>query len=106
MVLSSDGKFEIIKVNLSNKDSILKKLLRSEKRKALKRRREEVSDAEDDEDFAKTIKLDKDQLALQVENGEYDIGLHFSKKLAFDLDQKSKCRSFFVVPTKSKSQKQ
>jgi hypothetical protein len=52
MVLSSDGKFEIIKVNLNNKDSILKKLLRSEKRKALKRRRDEVSDAEDDEDFA------------------------------------------------------
>ena len=84
MVLSSDGKFEIIKINLSNKESILKKLLRSEKRKALKRRREEVSDAEEDEDFA--IKLDKDQLALQVENNEYDIGLHFSKKLAFDLD--------------------
>ena len=60
MVLSSDGKFEIVKVNINNKESILKKLLRSEKRKALKRRREEVSDAEDDEDFA--IKLDKELL--------------------------------------------
>lgn len=105
MVLSSDGKFELIKVNLDNKDSILKKLMRSEKRKALKRKRDEVSDGEDEE-LIKTIKIDKDFLNEQVEKGEYDIGLHFSKKLSFELDQKTKCKSFFVVATKSKSQKQ
>ena len=48
IVLSSDNKFELIKVNLDNKDSILKKMLRHEKRKALKRNREEAEDADED----------------------------------------------------------
>lgn len=37
--ISSDNKFEIIKVNIDKKDSLIKKLLRNEKRKALKRKR-------------------------------------------------------------------
>ena len=42
MVLSSDNKFELIKVNTENQESIVKKMIRVEKRKALKRKREEV----------------------------------------------------------------
>jgi hypothetical protein len=78
--------------------------MRVEKRKTLKRKREEVDDDEnEEEELIKSIKIDKEQLNAQVQKGEYDIGLHFSKKLAFELDQKTKCKSFFVVATKSKS---
>ncbi len=63
MVLSSDGKFELIKVNIDNKESIVKKLMRAEKRKALKRKREDDEDVNEDEDFAKGVKIDKDSLA-------------------------------------------
>jgi hypothetical protein len=94
IVLSSDNKFELIKVNIDNKDSILKKMLRHEKRKALKRKREEVEDADEDEDALDNIKIDKDALALKIEEGSYDVGLHFSKKLAFELDVKSKAKSY------------
>lgn len=103
MVLSSDNKFELIKVNLDNKESILKKLLRHEKRKALKRKREEADEADEDEDALENIKIDKEALALKVEEGAYDVGLHFSKKLAFELDVKSKAKSYQVLVTKSKN---
>lgn len=95
MVLSSDNKFELIKVNLDNKESILKKMLRHEKRKALKRKREELDEADEDEDALNNIKIDKDELAQKLQKGEYDVGLHFSKKLAFSLDDvKSKAKSY------------
>ena len=48
MVLSSDNKIELIKVNIDNQESIMKKLLRFEKRKALKRKRDEVDQADDE----------------------------------------------------------
>ena len=104
IVLSSDNKFELIKLNLDNKESILKKMLRHEKRKTLKRKRDEADEADEDED-ALDIKIDKDALALKIEEGSYDVGLHFSKKLAFELDVKSKAKSYQVLVTKSKSQK-
>jgi hypothetical protein len=66
IVLSSDNKFELIKVNIDNKDSILKKMLRHEKRKALKRSKEEAEDADDDQDALENIKIDKDALALKI----------------------------------------
>lgn len=62
MVLSSDNKFELVKVNIDNKESILKKLLRTEKRKALKRKREEAEDADEDDDALANIKIDKEAL--------------------------------------------
>jgi RNA binding exosome subunit len=61
-VLSSDGKLEVIKVNLDNKASILKKLLRTEKRRALKRKRDELDEVADD-DLEANIKIDKEALA-------------------------------------------
>lgn len=86
MVLSSDNKFELIKVNIDNKDSLLKKLMRQEKRKTLKRKRDDVEEAEVDEDAIKDVKVDKEKLLLQIEESKYDLSLHFSKKLAFELD--------------------
>jgi flagellar biosynthesis/type III secretory pathway chaperone len=49
MILSADNKFELVKVNIDNKESIVKKLIRVEKRRALKRKRDEI-DNEDEED--------------------------------------------------------
>ena len=60
MVLSSDNKIELIKVNIDNQESIMKKLLRFEKRKALKRQRDEVDQADDE--IEEIIKMDKDKL--------------------------------------------
>jgi hypothetical protein len=44
MILSSDNRFELVKVNTDNQESIVKKLIRIEKRKTLKRKREEVDE--------------------------------------------------------------
>ena len=38
-VLSSDNKLEIFKINIDDKEALMKKLLRQEKRKVLKRKR-------------------------------------------------------------------
>lgn len=54
-MLSSDGKFELFKINLDNKDSLLKKLLKQEKRRHLKRTREE----RDTQEEVKDIMVDK-----------------------------------------------
>ena len=40
-LISSDNKLELFKVNLDNKEQMIKKLLRVEKRRALKRKRQE-----------------------------------------------------------------
>ena len=103
MILSSDNKFELVKVNIENQESIVKKLIRVEKRKTLKRKRDEVDDEDVENDAIDTkVKIDKDEIVQRVKEGQYDIGLHFSKKLAFDLDEKSKAKSFQVLLTKSK----
>jgi hypothetical protein len=67
VILSSDNKLEMIKVNIDNKESILKKLMRQEKRKALKRKREE--DGEDNQDVVPNIKIDKDALTQNIQSG-------------------------------------
>lgn len=54
MILNSDNKFELVKVNIDNQESIIKKLIRVEKRKTLKRKRDEVDeDAEDNDALEK-----------------------------------------------------
>ena len=66
MILSSDNKFELIKVNINRKDSILKKLIRQEKRKQLKRKRDEV-DEDDENDIEKLeqkVTINKDKIQL------------------------------------------
>ena len=103
VVLSSDNKLEVIKVNIDNKESILKKLLRAEKRKALKRLRSEAVEGSEEEEAKPKVQLDKEAIALLVETGKYDIGLHFSKKLSFEVDKKSKVKSFQMIPSKSKT---
>jgi U3 small nucleolar RNA-associated protein 12 len=88
MVLSSDNKFEIIKVNVDKKESIVKKMMRVEKRRALKRRREQMEEEE------VAVEVDREKVVRSVEAGEYDVGLHFSKKMAYELDERSKAKSF------------
>jgi hypothetical protein len=92
-VLSSDNKFELFKVNIDKKDSLIKKLLRVEKRKALKRKRQQAEDESEGEEV-KNLKLDKDQILQKFEEEKYDMSIHFSKRLAFELDSKSKVKSF------------
>lgn len=92
-ILSADNKLEIFKVNIDKKDSLIKKLLRVEKRKALKRKRQEADD-DNEEDAVKNLKLDRDLILQKFEDQEYDLSIHFSKKLVFELDTKSKVKSF------------
>lgn len=81
IVLSADNKLEAIKVNVDNKESLMKKLLRQEKRKTLKRKRDEA----EDDDAVPEVNIDKVELKKALDSGAYDISLHFSKKLAFDI---------------------
>ena len=55
MILSSDNKFELVKVNIENQESIVKKLIRIEKRKTLKRKRDEVDEDGDDIDALEKV---------------------------------------------------
>ena len=55
----------------------------------------------------KNLKIDKDKILENFEKGIYDLSIHFSKKLAFDMpDVKSKIKSLQVLPTKGKHSKQ
>ena len=67
-------------------DTIAKKLIKSEKRLALKRTKKEQS-AEQDEEPAER-KVDKGKIQEMLENGDYDITLHFSKKGVIELQEK------------------
>jgi hypothetical protein len=70
MILSSDNKFELVKVNIDNQESIIKKLTRVEKRKLLKRKRDEVdSDDNIENDNIDKIKIDKDDILKRVQEG-------------------------------------
>jgi len=51
------------------------------------------------------VKIEKEQILKNIENKNYDISLHFSKRLAFELDKSTKAKSFYVLQTRSKSQK-
>ena len=91
-VLSADKRVEIFKVNIENRESLVKKVMRAEKRKALKRMRHEV----DEDNDIKDTKVDKDLVLKKVENSEYDMALHFSKKLSFEIPTQSKVRSVWI----------
>ena len=66
-------------------DTIAKKLIKSEKRLALKRTKKEQS-LEQDEPAER--KVDKEKIQEMVETGDYDITLHFSKKGFIELQEK------------------
>jgi hypothetical protein len=82
--LSSDNgnSLEFFKVIIDNQESILKKMVKVEKRKALKRTKNFGDAKQDDldDDAPTEKKVDKDDLMARVENGDYDMSLHFSKK--------------------------
>lgn len=95
LVLSSDNKLEIFKVIGAQKtDSILKKLIKREKKAALKRTHSEASD--DSLPIKKSI--DKTKLNQLIENRTYDMTLHFTRKQTVPLAEPtgSKAKSFVV----------
>ena len=81
----SGNTLEFFKVNIDNQEQIMKKMVRAEKKKALKRTKNfgdsKVEDLEgDDENTPAERKVDKDAIKLKIEGGEYDLSHHFSKK--------------------------
>jgi len=67
MVLSADNQLEIFKVNVDKPKTILKKLMRSEKKKALKRTHKEfdqMQESASEEAEAAPIKRSVDKEAL------------------------------------------
>ena len=84
MVLSSDNVIEVFKVNVDKPDSIFKKLKRAEKKKALKRTHAEMVNTINAEE--KKTKIDKEKLQKMVDDGDYNMALHFSQKLTVTLD--------------------
>lgn len=92
-VLSTDNKLEIFKVVSAQKtDNILKKLIKREKKAALKRTHSEASD--DSLPIKKSV--DKAKLQKQIDERTYDMTLHFSRKLTVPLAEATgaKAKSF------------
>lgn len=103
LVLSAENKLEIFKVVGSHKkETILKKLVKREKKASVKRTHSEM-ELHDDMPARKSV--DKAKLAQMVEDGSYDITLHFSRKLAIPLAETtgSKAKSFVVLRSDEKS---
>lgn len=65
MVLSSDNQLEVFKVNVNKPETILKKMVRAEKKKALKRTHKQVEESESGADEATApVKRSVDKAAL------------------------------------------
>ena len=82
--LSGDNKIEFFKVNTNNQDNILKKMVRVEKRRALKRKRTEMEESGDELPTEK--KVDKSSLKEKINSGDYDLSMHFSKRSIIDIE--------------------
>lgn len=79
---------EYFKVNIDKEDSILKKLVRIEKRKSLKRAKnfsdkkaEDIDKDEanlaEEEDLPIEKKVDKEAIRDKLSKGDYDLSVHF-----------------------------
>lgn len=79
MCLSLDNQLEIFKV-INSHESLLKKLIKREKKAALKRTHSEMQDPDDSLPIKKTV--DKAKLLKSIEDRSYDFTLHFAKKIA------------------------
>lgn len=106
--LGSDNKVETWKVHAKSgdwQDAIVKKIARTEKRQGLKRRREEVGDEEEEQPGTKAekVKVDKDEIRARVEEGKYDMALHFSHKAMLEADPQQRISS--LVLRRSSGQK-
>ena len=83
--LSGDNKIEFFKVNIDNQENILKKMVRVEKRRALKRKRTDLEELSGDE-LPTEKKVDKSSLKEQISSGNYDFSMHFSKRSIIDIE--------------------
>jgi hypothetical protein len=100
-VMNSDGKLEFFSVVL-DQSAILKKMTRLEKRQSLKRAkltteqtREGAEDGVDEEgDLPVEVKVDKATLKKRLQEGNYDLSLHFSKRAVLETEVNIKPRSF------------
>lgn len=95
LVLNSDNTIEVFKVNVNKPEAILKKLVRQEKKKAAKRTHSEMEEQDDEAPVKRTV--DKEQLQKKIDEGDYNVALHFSKKLSVTLDPQSKAKSFVTL---------
>ena len=87
--LSADNKFEAFAINIDRPESILKKLLKKDKKTLTKRTHAEMEEAPEP--------LDKAAMQLKMEARDYELALHFSKKSSVVLEPTSKARSFSLV---------
>jgi U3 small nucleolar RNA-associated protein 12 len=106
-VLSSDGKLEFFSINMDS-SSLLKKMVRLEKRLNLKRAKntsDETRDklAEDDDaEQPKEVKMDKSKLKAKLQEKDYDLSIHLSSKAVFELETASKARSYAIIESSKK----
>ena len=105
LVLSSENKLEIFKVLGSHKhEALLKKLVKNEKKASVKRTHSEAMDSQDGSlPVKKTV--DKAKLMKMIEEGNYDITNHFSRKLEIPLTEltNAKAKSFALLKSDEKS---
>ena len=96
----------MFKVNVNKPETILKKLVRAEKKKALKRTHKQMEQMQEESDEAAApIKRSVDKAALQksIDDRDYNMALHFAKKLTVPLEPSSKARAFTVYKKSSSS---
>jgi len=65
MVLSADNLLEVFKVNVNKPETILKKMVRAEKKKALKRTHKQMEKINSENEDAAPITRSVDKAALQ-----------------------------------------
>ena len=68
----------MFKVNINNEETLIKKLARIEKRKQLKRKYQE----QEEETEMPEYKPNRDDLVKLLRNNEYEVSIHFSKKVS------------------------
>lgn len=96
--LSGDNKIEYFRVIVDNQEAILKKMIRTQKRQNLKRKKVGGQDEDDSGDEKPTEqKVDKNALKEKIEAGDYDLSMHLSKKSVIDIEQTQKVRSLVNV---------
>ena len=79
-----------------DESSLVKKMARLEKRKALKRKNTDKEDQSSE--LPQEKKVDKAQIREQIKTREYDMTVHFSKKSVLEVQTGYKVKSFALIP--------
>ena len=76
-------------------------MVRVEKRKGLKRSKQQAEEEKGENDLPLERKVDKDAIKQKIQSQNYDLSLHFTRKNPIDMDGQQKAKSFTIAWTMS-----